>query len=101
MTFSNVSIYNRNQIIIMESKYIKPLLKSIAKKEINESKATQILNEAALSFSAGEKVYVAHGIHAGSRGKFLGEQNGGYASIDLGESGKPKYIPIIFLQHAR
>jgi hypothetical protein len=72
--------------------------KELAKGSIKIAEATKILSEATdFKFSGGEAVYVAHGVHAGTPGKFIKEANGGYAEVDLGTAGKTTIVPLIFL----
>jgi len=75
------------------------LARKVAKKEIGLSEAIDLLTESAIfEYKAGDKVYVAHGIHAGSAGIVIGESKGAYYNVDLRQAGKYAWIPAIFLQ---
>ena len=76
--------------------------KKVAKKEIQASDALGMLTESrSFDFKKGEKVYVAHGIHAGSYGTIISECNGAYFKVDMKAGGKSPFVPAIFLQRSK
>jgi hypothetical protein len=77
---------------------IREILHYCAEKQISIQEAGELLTEAAApTFSSGEKVYIAHGISAGTYGNFKGN-NGNYCTIDAGPAGLLNNIPIVFVQ---
>jgi hypothetical protein len=86
----------------MATKFLKEsiLTQAVGRKEITVETATKLLGEsenAGYKFNKGEKLYVAHGQHAGNYGTFVEDLNGGYLKIDCGGAGKVWTVPAIFV----
>lgn len=80
------------------------VINELTKKNISLDEATKILlesNSTFPTFKKGERLYISHGIGAGSWGKFLRELNGGYAEVQGQGIGKTFTTPTIFLQKSR
>jgi transcription antitermination factor NusG len=74
------------------------LVRRLATNEIKVTEAVKILseNKNLPAFTAGESVVIAHGHHAGQRGKFK-SVNGMYAEIET-SGGLFKDVPVIFVR---
>ena len=76
---------------------IKAIKRALQEHQIDSSTAAKLLTESSYEWTNGSKVYVAHGIHAGSNGVVKGEVNGAYASVSVQDGRGLIQVPRLFL----